>query len=152
MAKRSGFFSAKPNRLECPGERDSPSRKDRIVYDESIKLIEMPEHSSISVCVSNEQESLLALSERINARFDEAYMNGYNWDALIRFYVASIDPKLMDEVKSDPEAGMYSAYMSYSPENLEKMKRFESHVRAMLADETALMRFIEDHYDEIEWD
>jgi hypothetical protein len=58
----------------------------------------------------------------------------------------------MDEVETDPEAGMFSAYMTYSPENLVTMRRIESHVRAMLADEEALMRFIEKHYDEIGWD
>jgi len=122
------------------------------MYDESIKLLEMPEHNSISVCVYNESEGLFELGERINARFKEAYMNGYNWDALIRFYVASIEPELMAEIESDPEAGMYSASMSFCPENLEKMKRFEAHVRAMVADEVALMKFIEVHSDEIEWD
>ena len=122
------------------------------MHDESIKLLEMQEHNSISVCVYNENEGLFELGERINARFEQAYMNGYNWDALIRFYVASLDPALMDEVKSDPEAGMFSAYMSYSPENLAKMRRFELHIRAMVADEGALMRFIEKNYDEIGWD
>ena len=122
------------------------------MYDESIKLLEMPEHNSISLCVYNENEGLFELGERINARFEQAYMNGYNWDALIRFYVARLDPALMDEVESDPEAGMFSAYMSYSPVNLAKMRRFESHVRAMVADEKALMSFIEKHYDEIAWD
>ena len=122
------------------------------MYDESIKLLEMPEHNSISVCVYNEHDGLFALGEKINARFKEAYMNGYNWDALIRFYVASVDPKLMEEVKTDPEAGMFSAYMSHSPENLRKMKHFESLVRGMLADETALMEFIHVHYKEVEWD
>jgi hypothetical protein len=116
------------------------------VYDESIKLLEMPEHNSISVCVCNENEGQFELGERINARFEEAYMNGYNWDALIRFYVANIDPALMAEIESDPEAGMCSAYMSFSPENLAKMKRFESHVRGMVANEAALMKFIEDHW------
>lgn len=122
------------------------------MHDENIKLLEMPEHDSISVCVYNENEGLFELGERINARFEEAYMNGYNWDALISFYVAIIDPALMTEIESDPEAGMYSAYMSLGPENLEKMKRFELHIRAMIADEAALMKFIEDHCAEIEWD
>jgi Immunity protein 51 len=127
-------------------------RENYLVFDESIKLLEMPEHNSISVCVYNEHDGLLALGEKINARFEEAYMNGYNWDALIRFYVARIDPNLMEEVETDPEAGMFSAYMSYSPENLGKMKRFESHILAMLADETSLMEFIKEHCSEIEWD
>lgn len=122
------------------------------MYDESIKLLEMPDHKSVSVCVFNEHEGLFELGQRINARFEEAYMNGYNWDALIRFYVASVDPALMDEVETDPEAGMFSANMSYSPDNVAKMKRFEAHVRAMVADEEALMRFIEKHHEEIEWD
>ena len=122
------------------------------MYDESIQLIEMPDLESISVCVYSDHERLAALGERINARFDEAYMNGYNWDALIRFYVGKADRGLMDEVKTDPEAGMFSAYIKYSPDNLEKMKRFESYVRTMLADERALMEFIEANRDEIEWD
>lgn len=122
------------------------------MYDESITLLAMPEHDSISVCVYNENEGLFELGERINARFEDAYMNGYNWDVLIRFYVARIDPALMAEIESDPEAGMYSAYMSHTPANLEKMRRFESHIRTLLADEAVLMNFIEEHYEEIEWD
>lgn len=122
------------------------------MYDECIKLLEPQGGELIQVCVYNEMEGLFELGERINARFEDAYMNGYNWDALIRFYVSTVDPDLMAEVETDPEAGSFSAYLSDSPENLEKMRRFESHVRAMVADEQALMKFIEDHCDEIEWD
>ena len=79
-------------------------------------------------------------------------MNGYDWDTLVRFYVANTDPDLMNEVETDPEAGMFSTYMAHSPENLEKMKRFESHIRTMLAGESTLMEFIEANSDEVEWD
>ena len=122
------------------------------MYDDSIKLLEMPEHDSISVCVYNEHDGLFALGERINAKHEAAYMNGYNWDALIRFYIGQKDPALLEKVETDPEAGMFSAYTSFSPENLESMKRFEAHIRAMLANESELMRFIEAHHDEIDWD
>jgi len=122
------------------------------MYDKSIKLIEMPEHNSISVCVFNEHDGLFELGERINKKFEEAYMNGYNWDAVIKFYVGQADPELMQEVETDPEAGMFSAYMEFSPENLEKMKRFESHVRKMLSSDEELIAFIEKNHDEIEWD
>ena len=67
------------------------------MYYESVKLSEMPEHGSISVCVYNVNDGIFQLGERINERFDEAYMNGYNWDALIRFYVGKVDPDLMEE-------------------------------------------------------
>jgi len=122
------------------------------MYDDSIKLIEMPEHASISVCVYNENDGLFQLGERINERFEDAYMNGYNWDALISFYFKKVDPDLMQGVKTDPEAGMFSAYMPHSSENLDRMKRFESHVRQLVSDEAALMKLIEDNVEEIEWD
>jgi hypothetical protein len=126
--------------------------REMIVYGESIKLLEMPEHGSISLCVYVEHDALFQLGERIYSRFPEAYMNGYNWDAVIAFYVGQKDPELMEQVGRDPEAGMYAAYMSYSPENLEKMKRFESLVRDLLSDDEAVMSYIEEHHDEIEWD
>ena len=122
------------------------------MYDDSIKLIEMPEHDTISVCVFNENDGIFEFGERLNEQFDEAYMNGYNWEALIKYYVNKVDPDLMQEVETDPEAGMFSAYMAYSQENLEKMKRFETHIRTMLVDEQTLVQFIADNYDDIEWD
>lgn len=122
------------------------------MYDDSIKLIEMPEHNSISVCVYNEHDGLLSLGERINEKHEEAYMNGYNWDALIRFYVGQKDPDLMAEVGTDPEAGMFSAYMTYSAENLDKMKRFEAHLREMVSSDDELIAFVDANVKEIEWD
>lgn len=112
----------------------------------------MPEHNSISVCVYNENDGLLELGNRINERFEEAYMNGYNWAALIHYYVSSVDPELMEEVQLDPEAGMFSAYLNHSAANLQKMKRFETHLRTMLADDETLLKFIEQHYEDIQWD
>ena len=112
----------------------------------------MPEHGSISLCIYIENEGIFQLGERINERFEEAYMNGYNWDALIRFYISKVDPDLMQEVKTDPEAGMFSAYISYSEENLDKMRRFKSYIHGLLSDETVLFRLIEDNRDSVEWD
>ncbi|MCR9198572.1 MAG: immunity 51 family protein [Planctomycetaceae bacterium] len=122
------------------------------MYDDSIKLIEMPEHDSISVCVYNEHDGLFALGERINARHEQAYMNGYNWDALIRFYVGRKDAALMENVETDPEAGMFSAYMSHSSENLTAMKQFEAYVREMVSNDERLIASVDAHVAEIEWD
>ncbi len=122
------------------------------MYNDSIKLIEMPELDSISVCVYNEHDGLFALGKRIHEKHEEAYMNGYNWDALIRFYVGQKDPDLMAQVETDPEAGMFSAYINHTTENLDLMKRFEAHVREMVADDDRLMAFVDDNVGEIEWD
>jgi hypothetical protein len=136
----------------APDTRSLNGRKQRPVCADSITLIEMPEHNSISVCVCIEQDRLLQVGERINGRFGHAYMNGYNWDVLISFYVQRVDPALMLEVQTDPEAGLFSAYIDgFNPTNLAKMKRLKSHVRTPLADESTHMRFIEQHVHEIEW-
>ncbi len=122
------------------------------MYEDSVQLIESPDLGNVSVCVYNEQDGLFELGERIHARYELAYMNGYNWDALIRFYVTSLDPELMEHVDTDPEAGMFAAYAEYSAENVERMKRFQQHVLKMVSDETALMKLIDANYEEIEWD
>jgi hypothetical protein len=122
-------------------------------YKDSIKLIEMVDCDSISVCVYIENDGLFALGKRIHAKHEFAEMYGYNWDAVIKHYVGKVDPELMKDVRTDPEAGMFAAYMKgCSPENLEKMKRFESHVRAMLSDDEEFLSFVEENCDSIEWD
>lgn len=135
--------------LASTGQRTAP---EETAFEESIRLIELPESDSIAVCVDNEAEDLFELGRRIRARFEEATMNGYNWDALILFHVEREDPELMAEIEADPEAGMYSATLRHSPENLVKMRRFETLVRSLVADEEALMRFLAEHRDEIGWD
>mmetsp|Transcript_14131 Transcript_14131/g.21568 ORF Transcript_14131/g.21568 Transcript_14131/m.21568 type:complete len:124 (-) Transcript_14131:736-1107(-) len=123
------------------------------MYENSVKLIEMKDTGSVSVCVYNENDDLFALSERINAKFEEAYMNGYNWDALIRHFVGKRDPDLLKAVDTDPESGMFSAYINgYSKENVDKMKKFQAHIRKLLENEEELMDYISKHRQEIEWD
>lgn len=122
------------------------------MYNDLMTIHEMPEVGQLSLCVYIDRDELFQLGERITERFPDAYMNGYSWSSLIWHYVRVVDPELLEEVKDDPEAGMVTAYMDHSEENLLKMRRFESHVLAMLADEPALMAFIEAHYDDIEWD
>ena len=120
--------------------------------DDDILLIEMPEHGSISVCLYNEHDDIFEMGERINEQFEEAYMNGYNWDAVIRFYIGNVEPELLKDIDTDPEAGMFSAHCKHSAENLEKMRRFETHMRTLLSDEPALIQLIADNRAAIEWD
>ncbi len=47
---------------------------------------------------------------------------------------------------------MYPASLEYSEENLGKMKQFEAHVKKMLSDEEALIQFIADNNELIEWE
>ena len=42
---------------------------------------------SIEVLLNAEHESILALGEKMNAACEDAYMNGYNWEAFFRYYL-----------------------------------------------------------------
>ncbi len=50
-----------------------------------------------------------ALRDERKEEKDEAYMNGYNWEAFLNFYLAKYFPEVMTGMSSDPEAGMYAA-------------------------------------------
>ena len=121
------------------------------MFEESIQLIEIADLGSISVCLYNENDEVFEIGERIHATYEEAYMNGYNWDALIRFF-GKVDPDLVADFRTDPEAGMFTAVFDHSEENLEKAKRFEAHLHKLLADEAAIFKLIGENREQIEWD
>ena len=97
-----------------------------------------------------QHDDAFELGRRINERWPMAYMNGYNWEALIHAYVSNHDPGLAAEIESDPEAGMYVALMRLSSQSVERMKRFERLVRDLLGDESALMSFVA--ANDVPWD
>lgn len=51
-----------------------------------------------------------ALRDERKEEKDEAYMNGYNWEAFLNFYLEKYFPEVMTGMSSDPEAGMYAAW------------------------------------------
>ena len=42
---------------------------------------------NIEILLNAEHEKILALGEKMNAAYEEAYMNGYNWEALLQYYL-----------------------------------------------------------------
>ncbi|MEM7096143.1 MAG: Imm51 family immunity protein [Actinomycetota bacterium] len=116
---------------------------------DAVSLIEQPEYDAVTVVLQVGNTEVLALGERINTRWPHAYMNGYNWAALIHAYAEAQDPSLGALVQPDPEAGSYVGVTPYSAENLERMRDFEALILAMLSDESALYDFIE--ANEIPW-
>lgn len=122
------------------------------MFADSVELIQMKDVGSISVCIWCENDEIFELGERINEKYENAYMNGYGWGSLVSYYVHSKEPKLLDHIQPDPEAGMYSARMDASKENLKRMKRFEKYIKELLKSEESVMSFIEKNYEHIEWD
>ena len=111
-----------------------------------------PLGEKIEVLLSAEHEKLLAIGEKMNAACEDAYMNGYNWEALLRYYLEKHAPDILEEMDPDPEADMYEAHWPLTPENEAKAKRFEEIIRSLVEHEETLCRFVQENGEEIEWD
>ena len=82
----------------------------------------------------------------------DAYMNGYNWEALLRYYLEKNAPDILAGMDPDPEADMYEAHWPLTPENEAKAKRFEEIIRSLVEHEEELCRLVQEEGGEIEWD
>ena len=108
--------------------------------------------NDVSVSFAAEDPKVMALGEKLAALCTEAYMNGYNWDALFRYYLEKYEPDILEGLDPDPEAGSYTAHWPLSPENEGRAKRFAEIIRSLVEGEETLCRLVEENGGEIEWD
>lgn len=107
---------------------------------------------SISITFNIEDEKILAIGEKMNEINEEAYMNGYNWEAFFNYYLEKNAPELLDGMDTDSEAGMYCAYYDLTPENESKAQKFAEIITSLIKNEKELYRVVRDEGDSIEWD
>lgn len=107
---------------------------------------------SISITFNIEDEKVMAIGEKMNEINEEAYMNGYNWEAFLNYYLEKNAPELLDGMDTDPEAGMYCAYYELSSENEIKVQKFADIIKSLIENEDELYRIIREDGDLIEWD
>ena len=115
-----------------------------------IKVFNM--ENIVDICFYIDKDNILAIGEKMNEICEDAYMNGYNWEALLNFYLENNAPELLDGMNTDPEAGMYVAYYDLSPENEKKAEKFAEIITHLVENEEELYSLVRDHGDEIEWD
>lgn len=107
---------------------------------------------SISICFYIEQEKPFSVGEKMNEICEDAYMNGYNWEAFFNYYLEKEAPELLEDLDTDPEAGMYAAYYDFSAENEKKAEKFAALIEDLIENEDKLYRILRENRDEIEWD
>ncbi len=132
--------------------RRSPPHSERKVWNMSDYVAVVKGDESISVCLYVEEDKILTIGEKMNAICEDAYMNGYNWEAFLNYYLEKNAPDVLEEMETDPEAGMYAAYYPTSPENEARANKFAEIIRSLIEDEEELYRIVEEEGDEIEWD
>ena len=79
-------------------------------------------------------------------------MNGYNWEAFFNCYLAQNAPELLEDMHTDPEAGMYVAYYDLTPENEAKADKFNEIIHKLVEEPELLYDFMREHAWDVEWD
>ncbi len=108
--------------------------------------------AGIDVWFYNEEDKPFAIGEKMNEINEEAYMNGYNWDAFFNYYLTKNAPDILEGMDSDPEAGSYAAHFERTEENEEKAERFVEIIVSLIENEEELYRIVREEGGEIEWD
>ncbi|MCI9120174.1 MAG: hypothetical protein HFG00_01425 [Oscillibacter sp.] len=108
--------------------------------------------NNVSLMLQASDKTVMALGEKLYALCPEAYMNGYNWEALLRYYLEKNAPDILEGLDPDPEADTYAAHWPLTPENEAKAKRFAEIIRSLAEDAETLCRFVQENGGEIEWD
>lgn len=107
---------------------------------------------SISVCFYIDGDIPLQIGEKMNEIHEEAYMNGYNWEAFFSFYLPKYAPDIMIGMDTDPEAGMYAACYDLNNENEKRAEKFLALIQFLMENENELYRVLKEDGDKIEWD
>lgn len=108
--------------------------------------------NGIAVWFYSENDKPFAIGEKMNEICEDAYMNGYNWDAFFQYYLAENAPDILEGLDSDPEAGSYVAHFELGEENEKRAERFAEIISSLMENEEELYRIVREKGEEIAWD
>lgn len=106
----------------------------------------------LSVCFDIGHDIPFDIGEKMNEINDEAYMNGYNWEAFFNYYLPKYAPDALEEMDIDSEAGMYVALYPLTAKNEARAEKFLEIIRSLIENEEELYRIVREEGGEIEWD
>lgn len=106
--------------------------------------------NQIAVYFPIEADEVMAIGEKMVAINEEAYMNGYNWDAFLKSYLDAHHPELLNGLETDPEAGTYMAL--YAREETHKADKLIAIIKELISNPEKVYQFLEEQGEEIEWD
>ncbi|MBN2771350.1 MAG: hypothetical protein JXR90_11700 [Spirochaetes bacterium] len=107
---------------------------------------------SLIVSFNIEEDKVLKIGEKMNELNDEAYMNGYNWEAFLDYYLNKNYPDVIRNMDTDSEAGMYTALYELNPDNEIKAKHLAGIIEDLIENEEKLYKIINEEGESIDWD
>lgn len=119
------------------------------------KYVEMhksEEFKSITVRFYNEKKKPFEIGRKMNEFNEQAYMNGYNWNAVFNYHLSKSHPELLEGLDPDPEGGSYFAHYELTPVNENKAKQFVEIIKDLIENEEKLYEMVKNKENNIEWD
>ncbi len=117
-----------------------------------IEIVKSEEYKSLTVRFYNEKDKPLKIGEKMCQINEEAYMNGYNWDAFLNYYLQKNNPEILEGLDPDPEAGSYFAHYELTKKNEEKAKKFSEIIIDLIENEDKIYEIVKNEGNNIEWD
>jgi hypothetical protein len=117
-----------------------------------VKVIKNEKAGSISVCFYIEQDKVLQIGKEMQKINEQALMNGYNWEAVLNFYLDNNHPMVAGGMGADSEAGMFVAFYKLTPANEKKAEQLAGIIEDLVENESKLYEMVKENADEIEWD
>ncbi|HEY0030634.1 MAG TPA: Imm51 family immunity protein [Bacteroidia bacterium] len=105
---------------------------------------------NVTVCFYIEQNKVLDIGEKMNAINEQAYMNGYNWEAFLNYYLEKNYPELIEGLDGDPEAGTYVALYDNADEA--KADKLVEIIENLIENEALLYEIVKNEGELVEWD
>lgn len=99
-----------------------------------------------------EYDKPFEIGEKMNEIYDKAYMNGYNWEAFLNYYLEKNSPEVLEGLEMDPEAGIITAYYDNTLENEEKAEKLKNIIIDLIENEEKLYKALKDEGSKINWD
>ena len=107
---------------------------------------------NISLVFNIVNENILKIKEEIEKINPDAYMNGYNWEAFINYYLEKQSPDVLVDMDSDPEADIYAVYYENTEKNYGKVRKLAEIIEYLVENPEDIYEIVREHGGEIEWD
>ena len=104
----------------------------------------------ISVYLNIEEDVIMAIGQKMEEINEEAYMNGYNWEAFLNKYLQTNHPELLEGIDTDSEAGTYVALFEKSNSN--KADKLVGVINELVKNPEEIYSFLKANGEDIEWD
>ncbi len=116
-----------------------------------IKITTNKDSKKISLCFMIEEHSIKKIGEKMNTINENAYMNGYNWDAFLTYYLSKNYPFVLSEVESGSEPGSYVADFMLKHENVQRAEQLKNIIVSLTEDEDQIYEVLEREGGRIAW-